>query len=231
MIDWHSHILPGVDDGSRNVDESLSMLNIMSGQGVSSVVATPHFYADEESIDSFLARRKKAYETLSPHLNNDIPRIFCGAEVRYYPGIAKLKDIKSLAIEDTRILLLEMPMSHWTEYTIKELIELAGTRGLSIVLAHIDRYLPIQRIDVFERLCENGLLMQVNASFFKSFFNRRKAFSLLDSGIIHFLGSDTHNLTDRSPNLGSAYELIEKKFGKNFVLQMDEFGYRQLGHK
>lgn len=230
MIDWHSHILPSMDDGSRSVKESVSMLDIMSKQGVSSVVATPHFYANEESVESFLTRRTAAYEMLLPSVSPNHPRIFCGAEVKYYPGIAKLENIRSLTVENTRVLLLEMPMTRWTEYTLKELIELAGTRGLTVVLAHIERYLPMQGADVFKRLCDNGLLLQVNASFFERFFSRRKAFSLLDSGFLHFLGSDTHNLTDRAPNLGSAYELIKKKFGNDFVLQMNEFGYRVLGH-
>ncbi len=230
MIDWHSHILPGMDDGSRSVEESLAMLEMMSEQGVSCVVATPHFYANAETYDHFLSRRRSSFEALSGHLTKTHPRVLCGAEVRYYPGIAKFNDLASLAIEGTRILLLEMPMMHWTEYTVNELIELSVTRGLTVVLAHIERYLPMQSIQIFNRLRENGILMQVNASYFKRISSRRKALSLLDAGLIHFLGSDTHNLTDRNPNLGSAYKIIEKKFGNYYVVQMNEFGNRHLGH-
>ena len=230
MIDWHSHILPRMDDGSRSVEESLAMLEMMSGQGVSVVIATPHFYANADTLERFLKRRSASLEALTSHLTGDHPRILCGAEVRYYPGIAKFKELPTLAIEGTGLLLLEMPSEHWTEYTVNELIELSSTSGLTIVLAHIERYLPMQSIKVFERLRDNGILMQVNASFFKRFSSRRKALKMLDSGLIHFLGSDTHNLTDRVPNLGTAYQIIEAKFGNYYVVQMNGYGYRQLGH-
>ncbi len=230
MIDWHSHILPGMDDGSRSVEESLAMLKLMSGQGVSCVAATPHFYANAETCDHFLSRRHSSFEALTGHLTNEHPRVLCGAEVRYYPGIAKFNDLSSLTIDGTRVLLLEMPMMHWTEYTVNELIELSVARGLTVALAHIERCLPMQNIKTFIRLRENGILMQVNASYFIRIASRRKAVSLLDTGLIHFLGSDTHNLTDRKPNLESAYKIIEKKFGNYFVVQMNEFGNRHLGH-
>ena len=230
MIDWHSHVLPRMDDGSRSVEESLKMLDEMRRQGVSVVVATPHFYANQDTIESFLNRRSSSFESLKPHLNDAHPRIVCGAEVRYYPGIARFKELSALAIEGTGLLLLEMPSERWTEYTVNELIELSSTSGLTIVLAHIERYMPMQSIKVFERLRENGILMQVNASFFKRFSSRRKALSWLDSGLIQFLGSDTHNMTDRAPNLGAAFLTIETKFGNDYVVQMNEYGYRQLGH-
>lgn len=230
MIDWHSHILPLMDDGSRSVDESVSMLNLMSDQGVSHVIATPHFYANVDSIESFLSRRRSSLEALNEHMKKTHPLILCGAEVKYYPGIAKFKDLSLLTIEDTRILLLEMPMIRWTEYTVNELIELSSTRGLTVVLAHIERYFGSQSLQVFHRLRENDIYMQVNASYFNRILSRRKALSLLDAGLIQFLGSDAHNMTDRVPNLGSAYKVIKNRFGENFVKQMNEFGSRHLGH-
>lgn len=230
MIDWHSHILPKMDDGSRSVDESLSMLDVMRAQGVSSVVATPHFYANDESVDSFLHRRELSFELLSKSLSPSHPRIYCGAEVAYYPGIAKMKGLSSLAIGNTDILLLEMPFNKWTKYTVKELYELAGTSGLRIVLAHIERYITFQNSSTFAELCANGLYMQVNASFFKGIGNRMKAYGLLNSGLIHFIGSDCHNLTSRPPNLDEAYKSIKKKFGNEYVSQMNEFGKLLLGH-
>lgn len=231
MIDWHSHILPDMDDGSRCVEESIEMLDMLSQQGVSCVVATPHFLANEESVESFLQRRRASYDTLMQAVHKDHPAVLCGAEVKYYFGISKLESLNALAIEGTNILLLEMPMIKWTEYTVKELIELAGTRGLTVVLAHIERYLSLQDRGTFERLRENGLLMQTNASFYTGFFNKQKALRLLGAGIVQFIGSDCHNLTSRAPNLVPAYEFIEKKLGGYFLSQMNEFGHRALGYK
>ena len=139
-----------------------------------------------------------------------------------------MKDLELLTVKGTKLLLLEMPMARWTEYTVKELIELVSLRRLTVILAHIERYLVFQKKGTFERLLESGLMMQVNASFFDKIGNRRKAFALLDSGMIHFIGSDSHNMTSRPPKLGRAYELIERRFGEDYVFQMNEFSNRAL---
>ena len=64
MIDWHSHILPAMDDGSKDVAESISMLGMQTSQGVGTVIATPHFYANDETVAAFLKRRAEASEAL-----------------------------------------------------------------------------------------------------------------------------------------------------------------------
>lgn len=228
MIDWHSHILPGMDDGSRDVAESISLMNAQASQGVSTVIATPHFYANDESVESFLDRRKKATALLKAELPEGTPEIWLGAEVRYYPGISRMSGLGSLRIEGSKILLLEMPMSRWTEYMIRELIELSGLSGTRVVLAHMERYLRLQKPNDWTRIYESGILMQVNASFFTSLASRRKAISLLREGNIHFVGSDCHNMTSRPPQIGKAFEIIQKKFGENYMDQMNEYGYSML---
>lgn len=228
MIDWHSHILPGVDDGSRDLDESLRMLDALIEQQVDTVIATPHFYANEESVESFLIRRDRAHEILLSQMEGRDIRVLCGAEVRYYPGISRMEELEKLAIQESRMLLLEMSMSKWTDFTVRELTEMASTRGLKIVMAHIERYLGYIDIRTIRRLCENGLYMQVNAGFFERFHGRNKACKLLESGMIHYIGSDCHNMTSRPPRIVSAYEVIERRFGEDFVAQMVDFGYDAL---
>ena len=126
------------------------------------------------------------------------------------------------------MLLLEMSMSKWTDFTVRELTEMASTRGLKIVMAHIERYLGYIDLQTIRRLCENGLYMQVNAGFFERFHGRNKACKLLESGMIHYIGSDCHNMTSRPPKIVSAYEVIERRFGEDFVAQMVDFGYDAL---
>ena len=75
MIDWHSHILPGMDDGSRNVTESIALLNMQTSQGIRTVIATPHFYANDESVETFLERRRNAYEALHTACQNPCVKI------------------------------------------------------------------------------------------------------------------------------------------------------------
>lgn len=230
MIDWHTHILPGMDDGSRNVEESVAMMRAQTSQGVGTVIATPHFYANDEPVESFLDRRQKALEAFRAVWTEDEPEIRLGAEVRYYPGISHMPELKSLRIEGSKLLLLEMPMTGWTEYMVRELIELSRRSDIRIVMAHVERYMGIQDQRVWDRIYECGILAQVNASFFASFSTRRKALSLLKSGRIHFVGSDCHNTTSRPPELGRAFDTIRKKLGDDYVCRMTEYGYSLLVH-
>lgn len=228
MIDWHSHILPAMDDGSKSVAMSLEMLASLKKQGIGCVIATPHFYADINSLEDFLNRRQKSFNTLSPELTEELPLVICGAEVKYYPGISHMQGIEKLTIGKTKLLLLEMPMSKWSDYEVNEVIELSGIHGLTVVLAHIDRYMSLQSAAVFDKLCESGILMQVNASFFSGFMNKRKALRWLDEGRVHFIGSDCHNTTSRPPNIEFAYDIIARKFGEDFLKAMTGYGYRML---
>ena len=228
MIDWHTHILPGMDDGSHDVAESISMINMQVSQGIGTVVATPHFYANDETVDSFLARRKKALELLMAELPEGSPEVRLGAEVRYYQGISRMADLKALRIEGSKLLLLEMPMTVWTEYMVRELIELSGKSSVQIILAHMERYLSLQKQAVWERIYDSGILMQVNASFFTTSASKRKALSLIKEGKIHFVGSDCHNMTSRPPQIGKAFEVIRKKLGDDYIGQMNEYGYSLL---
>ena len=228
MIDWHSHILPGMDDGSRNVAESISLINMQALQGVELAIATPHFYANDETVDSFLERRAKSFEILRTELTVDMPGILLGAEVRYYHGISHMPDLKLLKIENSKLLLLEMPTSTWTEYMIRELIEMSSRNSIQVILAHVDRYLSLQKKEVWERILQSGILIQSNADFFTSFVSKRRAVSFLEKGNIHFIGSDCHNVTSRPPQIEKAFEYIRKKLGDEFIYQMNEYGHSLL---
>ena len=228
MIYWHSHILPEMDDGSRDVAESISMLEMLTSQGVLTVVATPHFYANDESVEQFLERREQSFGILQKALPENAPQIILGAEVRYYAGISHMENLKSLRIQGTKLLLLEMPMATWTEYMIRELIELASQRGIRLVLAHIERYIPLQKRETWIRLARNGIIMQVNASYFISLASRRKAISRLVDGDVQLLGTDCHNMTNRPPKMGQATDFIRKKLGDDYLTQMCQYGYALL---
>ncbi len=224
MIDWHSHILPKIDDGSRDADESIALLGMLKEQGVDTVVATPHFFADDMSVEKFLSRRQRSLDAVRAAFKGGEIDIVSGAEVRYYPGIGKLDSLEKLCIEGSNLLLLEMPMGEWTDYTVRELSDIANTLGVRLMLAHIERYLTVQRKSVWSKLYESGVLMQVNASFFNELFTRHKALSMLKNGDIHFIGSDCHNVRHRPPMLGKAYEVIRKKFGDDLAYQFDGYG-------
>ncbi len=228
MIDWHSHILPALDDGSRNAEESLALLNTLKNQGINTVIATPHFYANDGSVDEFLEKRRESYGILKENLNDSHPKILLGAEVKYYQGISKLRDLKALRIENSKLLLLEMPFSKWTEYTVKELVEMSSFSGVTVVIAHTERYFGFQSGDALERLYDSGILMQVNAGYFASPLTRKRAIRELMSGQIHFIGSDCHNMTSRAPQMDKAFQFICKKVGSEILSQLNEQGYGLL---
>ena len=227
MIDWHSHILPSLDDGSKSVNESISMLKLLSGQGISKVIATPHFYANDETVDDFIERRNSSYNELTAVIN-DLPEIICGAEVRYYQGIGRMEKLEKLCIGESNLLLLEMPFCKWTEYTVSELLELSRSNAVNIILAHVERYMQFQKDSVLPMLYENGILFQVNANAFSEFSTKRKVMKMLKNGLVHFIGSDCHDLKNRPPNIGSAYSIISKKLGNAFLEELISFGDSML---
>lgn len=223
MIDFHSHILPSIDDGSKSTAESLELIKMLSEQGITKVVATPHFYANRNSVDGFTEKRLKAYNNICTVLPAKALEIILGAEVKYYEGISRLEGLDKLCIGGTKLLLLEMSMKKWTEYTLRELSELASSGKVKVVLAHIERYLRFQRNDLIAELVQSGILIQANAEFFLSIGSRHKAMSMLKNNLIHFIGSDCHDLVYRPPRIGEAYSLIRRKAGEDFLAQMCDF--------
>ncbi len=216
MIDFHMHVLPALDDGSRNLFISLAMLERSVEQGIRTIAATPHFYARDNSPEQFLRRRQKAYDKLVSAMAIDEdwkpPRLLLGAEVHFFDGMSAVEDLEKLCLEGTDFLLLEMPFTRWTDRMLREVDEMIS-RGIEPVAAHIERYMDIQPGKTMRRFLEKEVLIQTNASFFLNKKTERKALQMLAREQIHFLGSDAHNLTTRAPNLGPARDLIRKKLG------------------
>lgn len=223
MIDFHSHILPGIDDGSKNVEESLLLLHMLEEQGISTVVATPHFYANEQSVDAFLQHRDHTFAQLMEQYGDGPVKICLGAEVLYYNGISRLQDLEKLCIEDTQVLLLEMPFTRWSSKVVQEVLEIANNMAITVVLAHIERYARYQNASFLSLLQQNGVLMQVNASYFIDRWTRRTALRQLGFGEIHLLGSDCHGVTNRPPRMDEAAAIIKKKYGDDALHSQVQF--------
>lgn len=220
LTDFHTHILPGVDDGSRNLEMSLSMLQMEAEQGVEAVVATPHFYARHDTPDRFLDRRRQAEEPLRAAMDHHggLPALYVGAEVAYYRGMSESDVLQKLCIAGSNYILVEMPMASWEDTMYEELYQIHSRQGLIPIVAHIDRYLmPFQVGRMMRRLEELPVLVQANAEFFTNRRTEKTAMKLLRNEQIHLLGSDCHNLSDRKPNLGDAVQQIKRYAGSIFV--------------
>ncbi len=216
MVDVHTHILPGMDDGSGSVEESLEMLSALYTQGANTVVLSPHFYSDREALPHFLERRADSFRALQDAMSSfgePLPRALLGAEVWYFDGMSRASALKALCIEGTDLLLLEMPFERWSDSDLQEILRLQESSEFTVLLAHIDRYLPWQKARTWESLLEHGVRMQANASCFTERRSSRKALRLFRDGQIHLLGSDAHNLTSRPPDIGQAIAQLRQAFG------------------
>jgi protein-tyrosine phosphatase len=227
IADVHSHILPGIDDGSASPEESAVLLTMLKQQNVPWVAATPHFYPSQDRPHRFLERRAAALEQLNAFLGEDagIPPIIPGAEVYYYAGMSDSEALKELTFGGTDYLLVEMPMSPWTESMFRELDRIHEKQGLIPVVAHVDRYIqPLRDHGIPRRLEELPVLVQANAGFFLRPSTRSMALRMLKKGQIHLLGSDCHSIAHRPPRLGEAVEVIRRKLGEAVLEQLAENG-------
>ena len=213
MIDFHSHILPGVDHGSKNLEEAKSQLSLVRESGVEAIVATSHFYPHIHNLEDFLLRvdaAVKDIETLKDKYQG--LRVYLGAEVLVCEMLDKMPDLERLCIRGTNVLLLEMPSTgKWDRYiqTVENIIE----NGYTVVLAHIDRYLSAYE-DGIRKLLRLGAKAQINADSLRSIFERKKLIPYIENGAVYAVGSDLHGANKKDYK---AFVAVEKKIGaENF---------------
>lgn len=214
MIDFHSHILPGIDDGSDSVETSLALLRESKRQGINIMFATPHFYADENDPKTFLRNRSRAYAALKNAMGSNImdyPEIMLGAEILYFPGMSVAEELNDLAMGDTPCLLVEPPVIPWSDTMLDEIEQTGKNLSKIPVIAHVDRYMRIfGDYTLFDRISGRKMLAQVNANYFIRSDTTKRALRDLMDDRFQFIGSDCHNLTSRSQNMGRAVDVIRR---------------------
>lgn len=221
MIDFHSHILPSIDDGATDCTMSIKMLKDAYNAGIHTVVSTSHCYPKTEAdIENFLQKRADAYANLKQAISSEenIPKIVLGCEVNVSTDLAELKNIKKLCIENTDYLLVEMPHGGWEEWMVDSVYKLT-LLGIRPIMAHIDRYMFHDK-ELFRALSELGFLYQVNSDLFVSKGVKRIANHIIHSGHLHILGSDMHNITTRKSTLAKAIKVLSKRYGEDAVRQI-----------
>lgn len=210
--DMHTHVLPGVDDGSPDVAVSVRMLDAMWAQGVRRVAATPHFYANHDTPQRFLRRRAEAAEKLRQVWKWEDLDLRIGGEVHYFEGISDCDALREMAIEGTDLIMVEMNAAPWSERVFEELAEIKRKQNLTPVVAHLDRYItPLRSHGLPARLEQLGVLVQVNANSLLHGATRRMVLNLLKRGQAHLLGSDCHGMGSRKPDVAEAWRILESK--------------------
>ena len=218
MIDLHTHLLPGIDDGSKNLEETRQLLLRQTQNGVDRVVLTPHFYCDRMDLDDFLIKRDRAFQqTLTILDPATMPQIKAGAEVRYSPALLEM-DLSKLTLGESSYLLLELSDLHYPAH-LEQVIMNMTMMGITPILAHLERCKYFrEQPDLLLHLIGKGALGQVTVL---SLFDRAtKSFALacLKNSLAHIVASDAHNLTLRPPCMGKLNEIIDPTLIHRFEL-------------
>lgn len=225
MLDIHSHILPGLDDGAADWEQSLAMARMAVEDGIEGVVCTPHWilgrYANARPL--ILSALEKLRGKLAGH---NIPlQLYPGAELHLDPTLPRgLRSRDLLTLNDTgRFALIEFP-EELLPQNVEEFLWNLRMQKITPVIAHPERNLALRRDPArLYRLVQMGVLAQLTAASLLGHFGREvRKFSvfLLDHNLVHVLVTDAHGLTVRTPKLFQACKVIEGMKGKEVMRQM-----------
>lgn len=217
FIDIHCHILPGLDDGSRDLKQTEEMLKTAYDEGIRKMIATPHNYANHRS-----ASPEKIMEAVSKvnHLakeKNIGIEVFPGNEIFYRQGVCELlEEGKILTMAGSQYVLVEFyPDTDW--HYLRSGVQELQQYGYTVILAHSERYECLYEKDTrMKELVNSGVCIQVNASSFNCSFGdpwRKRSRSLLKKGMISFIGTDAHNNESRAPKMQACAKFLYKRAG------------------
>lgn len=217
IVDIHSHILPGVDDGAQDMEMTKQMIEVLHRQGVRSIFATPHI--SMRSREDKPRRVAEAYKKVKQFINETYPdmQIYLGCEVYMEPGmLEKIKNEPSIALNGGRYVLCEFAFTGRYKEMYEFLQQLVRAR-YKPVIAHVERYTCLMgKWDRINELREMGILMQMNAeSLSGKWLDKRYKYGkqLIQAEVIDFVGSDAHDMSSRKPLMDQAQRTLEKLLG------------------
>ena len=196
MTDLHTHILPGIDDGAIDEGVSSEQMKSLLEQGVDKVVFTSHYYGRKRSPKQFLEARADAFGRIKDLIPEGM-ETYLGAEVHFAAEMAASDEsICAMAIGDTRYILAELPFAtDWNKGLWRRLEDFISSTDYIPVIAHVERYDEARKKPaLLSALVDMGCLLQVNTQAFLKKEDSTMAFALLEHGLVHCLGTDTHNM-------------------------------------
>jgi len=217
MIDIHSHILPGIDDGARSEEDSLHMAYQAVEQGIHTIIATPHHKNNtfENSRESILMHLDILNNLFQSH---EIPlTLLPGQETRINGDfINDLQNGEILPLNQTSYVFVELPFDHVPQYT-ESLIYDIQMHGYKPIIAHPERNQELrEQPDKLYNLVRKGALTQVTTGSLLGDFGKdvgRFTREVIDHHLTHFIATDAHNTTSRPVNLWEAYDYIQDEIG------------------
>lgn len=220
MIDLHNHVLPNIDDGSKSLDISLSMLACAAEQGITNVVNTVHYqHPKVEGLDISYKKIQFATEKLQNELNvNNIPiKLHIGAEVYYLPNLLEIKDDPLVTFGNGKYMLIEF-QPYLLPNTYKQIFFDLKMSGITPIIAHPERYKTVQdNFNIVYEWLNLGYLIQVSAGSLLGRMGKPAkiiAEKIIMNNYCQVLGSDAHNNSKRNFLLKEALEIAEKLIGK-----------------
>ena len=216
-IDCHSHILYGIDDGAKTIEDSIAILKKMQDLGFESIIITPHYRGDYKANNLLKSLLLESLNSVLDENNINI-KLYLANEVRITSNMLELLEKETIkAIND--YFFLELPFTNKI-YNLDKIIYELQSNNLKVVLVHPERY-PYLTLNDFQKLVDNDVLLQVNYESIigkYGFASKRMAKKLLKNNLVHLLGTDVHRDTTI---MFSEFETIKKKIIK--IIGEEEF--------
>lgn len=216
--DIHCHILPGIDDGARNVEVSVDLIRQQRNDGVENIVFTPHFCSDRITVEEFTEHRTAALDKLCavPEFKDMDINVKLGAEV-YYTVDIPLLDLEKLCFEKTNYILIELPTQarpHGMKRTFANVVN----SGFTPIIAHVERYsYMLSDPSLLYDMIELGCLAQINA---EAVLKKTKLTPMINyfirHGLVHTMCTDCHSPHRRPANLRDGLKELERMLGENY---------------
>jgi len=219
MVDIHSHIIPGIDDGSKNMEMTLEMIRNAEKEGTKEIIATPHYFLEYgEATINEVKNHVKEINGILENEKIDV-KIYSGQEVYFSEKIIEDYMIGNIGtLNDSRYMLVEFSMEKFDENIFDVLYELQ-VRNIVPIIAHPERYKPFkEKPTLINDFINQGYLFQVNAGSIEGKFGetiRKTADLFLKSHIYNFIGSDAHNIKIRNTGVKKAVDLLGEDINKD----------------
>jgi protein-tyrosine phosphatase len=224
LIDLHSHLLPGIDDGAKDLATSLAMARVAAADGITTIACTPHILPGVYNNSGPAIRRAVAQLAESIAKAGTPITLVTGADVHIVPDLdVQLRDGRALTLNNSRYLLLEPP-HHVLPPRLEDLIFGLQAIGYVPILTHPERLSWVEgHYELIRRLVSSSVLMQITAGSVMGRFGRGPRYwaeRMLDEGLCHLLATDAHNTEQRAPRMAEARDVVAQRLGDDEAINL-----------
>ena len=220
MIDIHTHVLPGIDDGAQDLVETFEILKVLSQQGVTTLIATPHIISGVyENTRSIIDKKIQKVQNLIDESKLNLT-IYAGAELYSEPDIITKTEKEKLTLGDSNYILIETSLQRFPD-NFDEILFHFQQKGYRPIIAHAERFLPfINNIDYLLTIVNREIFIQMNSGSLLGIYGKtvkELALEMLKIGCVHVIASDVHGLKKRPILMKEAYEYIAANLSRDIA--------------